>query len=376
MAKFTLTQNPWEQPVVSRELFAQATADEQLRYICQFGLLAPTSHNTVPQRFRLDADQMSVELLLDRKFVLAYSDRVGRQAVVGMGCVIESMVLAAAWYGWSAEVIYSDVPLEQLYPHVAGQERYVQVARVQFTQPAQEQQVDTELLKWPELLQERKVIRAEYDRTQTLSEALVAEVSAELQSRFPIVQLHVISGILSLRGLGKFQENADRFVMENQQFAHELGEWLLPNDEAVTPYAMRGIEFGFDDAFAQTVHAGLLGTQRLLPDQVAAFAKGGKVGVESSAAVAVLTVAHDDLLGRCEAGRAYLWMALRLWQEKFATAVHAGITEVDWVTTMFAASVLHTTRRPEMVFRIGKPKRQADWQRPHSRRPQLAAVVV
>ncbi len=373
MAQLTLAQNPWEQTLLARTEFLAAPPQLQLEYLCQFGIVAPTSHNSVPQRFKILPEQTAIELVLDRKFVLAYSDRVGRQAAVSMGCVVESIALAAEWYGWQTNCEYVPVTPTSVYPHVAGQERFAPVARLTFTNIADAVEADRE---WPRLLLERKVIRSEYDRTQVIPEAVLQHITLGTEQRFPAVQLHLITGTLSLRAFGKFQENADRFVMENQQFAHELGEWLLPNDETSTPYAMRGVEFGFDDAFAQTVHNGLLGKQRLLPDQVAAFAKGGKVGVESSAAVAVLTVAKDDQASRLEAGRAYLWAALELWHAGFATAVHAGITEVDWVTTMFAASMLHTSRRPEMVFRIGKPKREADWQRPHAKRPALADLMV
>ena len=289
-----------------------------------------------------------------------------------MGCVVESISLVDGWYGRSTKVQYLEVESQRLFPHVAGQERYVPVVQLSFAQVEHKQKQ----FNWPKLLLERKVVRAEYDRTQTLPEELQQSISATLTELFPKVQMHLLTGTLGLRALGKFQENADRFVMENRQFAQELGEWLLPNDEQTTPYAMRGIEFGLDDDFSRIIHDGLQGKHRLLPDQIASFAKGGKVGVESSAAVAVLTVAKDDMASRMEAGRAYMHASLLAWEAGFANAVHAGITEVDWVTTMFAASVLRTIRRPEVVFRMGKPKREADWQRPHAKRPALEKLVL
>ncbi len=372
-----MSHNPWDQVLLSLSSFQSLTTDQQLRYLITFAVLAPTSHNSIPQRFRVNDVTCEIECVLDRAFVLAQSDRVGRQAMVSMGCVIESLVLAAQWYGLESKVSYVELSAKSVYPLVEGQEQYISVARIHFhpTQSGQAEQV-AETLPWPEIMLSRKVIRSEYDRTQTLTSQHESTLHAVASQVSELVQVHTLTGTIMLRALGKFQEYADRFVMENQRFARELGDWLLPNNAPKPLYAMRGVEFGFDDKFALTVHQGLSGLQRLLPDQVAAFAKGGKVGIESSAAVAILTLARDDQEGRMEAGRAYLRLALWLWHEGFATAVHAGITEVDWVTTMFGASVLRTSRRPVVVFRIGKPKRSEDWQRPHSLRPPVSECLL
>jgi hypothetical protein len=56
--------------------------------------------------------------------------------------------------------------------------------------------------------------------------------------------------------------------------------------------------------------------------------------------------------------------------------VHAGIIEVPVVRRLLAGTLLHTTRRPMMIFRIGKPKRTQDGLRPHSVRPAIGDLVI
>ena len=51
---------------------------QQLTYIAWCGLLAPTSHNTVPQRFRIQPEAGAIEVWLDRQAVLTASDVAGR----------------------------------------------------------------------------------------------------------------------------------------------------------------------------------------------------------------------------------------------------------------------------------------------------------
>src|SRR6187397_1170771 len=92
--------------LVSAELKA-LSGRERLAYFAAWALLAPTSHNTVPQRFRLRPDENALEFWIDRNAVLPESDPDARQATVSLGCVLENAVLAAAAYGFSSEVALS-----------------------------------------------------------------------------------------------------------------------------------------------------------------------------------------------------------------------------------------------------------------------------
>ncbi|HKO91208.1 MAG TPA: hypothetical protein VJU61_08650, partial [Polyangiaceae bacterium] len=56
----------------------------QLRYLAAYNLLAPTSHNTVPQRFLFPSEGNAIEICLDREVVLGASDPSGRQASVSV----------------------------------------------------------------------------------------------------------------------------------------------------------------------------------------------------------------------------------------------------------------------------------------------------
>ena len=96
--------------------------------------------------------------------------------------------------------------------------------------------------------------------------------------------------------------------------------------------------------------------------------------MRSSSAVIVVTVHRDDLEHRLAAGRAFEEMALRLVMEGFALAMHAGITEVE-APNMALRGRLRTFQRPTVVFRVGKPLRQADAERSHAARPQLADAL-
>ncbi|HTV18593.1 MAG TPA: hypothetical protein VMG12_07985 [Polyangiaceae bacterium] len=373
----------WRVPLLSREQFmtlgrgGSAPAgeprwsNEQLRYLASFGLLAPSSHNSVPQRFRLAAAGGRIDVAIDRRAVLPASDPSGRQGLVSVGCCLTNLELAGAALGVGvrARVLpeaANALPLGAAEPAAASLVDVLSLELVRLGSPG----LDGE---WLSLLREHKVVRAEYDRRIPLPVALARRLGQVARDASPSVELHLLDDPSRLRALGRFQEQADRFVFEMGPFTRELGDWLLPND-VEAGVGMRGREFGFDDRFAEHVHQALR-AQSLLPDQLAGFAKGGRMGVESSSAVAVISVEQETPAAWIDAGRAAHRVSLECQREGFCSAYHASLTEVEWARQMLAASVLHTTRTPAVLLRIGKPKRPDDLARPHASRPPLNDVL-
>jgi hypothetical protein len=342
----------------------------QLAYLAWLDLLAPTTHNTVPQRLELDTDGGTLVVWLDRERVLPESDPVGRQALVSLGCGLANVELGAQAFGWEAEVEILPTPAERLRPARVGvvEDRTEPVARVRFRAggaPRGEAALRAMLT--------RKVVRAEFDDGVRLPEDLPASLAA-IVARHAGLELHLVCDPASLLFLGKFQELADTTVVNRDRFALELGAWMLEDDASAT-VGMRGREFGMSPEATRRMRQGLLRLAPLLPDEIAGFAKVGNVGMRSSSAVAVVTVEDDGTAMRVAAGRAYEEMAILLEERGFRTAMHAGITEVD-APNFALRGRLRTRRRPEVVFRIGRVLRAEDGTRAHSSRPHLRDVLV
>lgn len=343
----------------------------QLRYLCQYALLAPTSHNTIPERFRIDSDNQRVEIFLDRFFVLSESDPKGRQAMISIGAVMQHLRATAAYFGMSAEIDCEE--LTKNLAHVAPNDslRYARIATCSFHYiPTQSRQLHT-LAQ----IKARKNVRALYDKATLLPETIGDSIQ-EIAKQYSSLDVHVITNKLLKQDVAKFQEQADRFVLENQNFTRELGEWLLPNKDCSVPYAMRGSEFGFDDDYSQAIHDGLIGKTKLFADQIAGFAKGGKAGLESASAIVVITSTTDDPYAWLLAGQLYDEICLMLVSHSFVTAMHASLAEVDWANALFRTTVIKTAQRPLVILRIGRPADPATQARPHAVRPSLDQVLV
>lgn len=362
----------WHVPVLERAEFhalggATGLSREQLEYLARYGLLAPTTHNTVPQRFELSSEGV-MRIWLDRRLVLRESDASGRQAAVSLGCVIANVEGAARSVGLETRVVVEGTPLADIGPAVSHEPAIVPLATLHFSAAASPSTGPALL----HAMRTRKMVRAEFDGSPLPDQTLVglhAEVSAH-----PGLELHLVRDPPTLLFLGKFQELADSTVVNREGFARELGDWLLEN-QAPHDRGMRGREFGLSDEAARRFSHGLRGELQLLPDEVAGFAKAANIGIRSASAVAVIAVEHDDLALRISAGRAFEACALRLLQEGFVVSMHAGLTEVE-IPNLALRGRLRTRHRPTVVFRIGRVRRVGEGDRPHSARPTLADVLL
>ncbi len=344
----------------------------QLAYLGWLNLLAPTTHNTVPQRLELDVEGGSIIVWLDRERVLPESDPVGRQALVSIGCGIANVEMGARAFGWEADVEILATAPERLRPWslaAAGGHRLERVARVRFRRGSAAIDAEAAL----RAIVTRKVVRAEFDDRVKLDDDLPRALAA-IAARHAGIALHLVSDPASLLFLGKFQELADTTVVNRDRFALELGAWML-DDASAGAVGMRGREFGMSPDATQRMRNGLLRLAPLLPDEIAGFAKVGSVGMRSSSAVAVITVEDDTTALRVAAGRAYEEMTILLEERGFRTAMHAGITEVD-APNFALRGRLRTRWRPDVVFRIGRVLRAADGARPHASRPHLREVLL
>ena len=368
MTKETSILSLWNTHLLSLKEFNGIGSIDQLKYLCIFGSLAPTTHNTVPERYKIDLDSKSIQLFIDSDYILPASDKVGRQATISMGCVMENIMTAAKCYGLENNISFSKINIKDLVPR-NKQNKFHQLATITFTKSKKKLNIDR-----LEQMLSRKVLRAEYDPGKKIPSSLISHLK-NFSVDYADLNLKLINNKFALNAISKIQEIADRAVIERDAFAYEFGKWLIPNNDQSTPIGMRGYEFGFDDNFSKRVHLGLLRKTRLLPDEIAAFGSGGKIGIRSSPLLGVITTKKESVSSWINAGRLYESIALRLTKDHFYTAMHAGITEVKIVSRMMAA-LLKTRDIPLIIFRIGKPQILNDANRPHSSRPRLEDLII
>ena len=361
----------WRLSPLTRDQFKQLSLREKLLFLCKLGQLAPSSHNVQPWRFFLNESDFTIDIYLDRNFILPASDAAGRQSLVSIGCAVENMVIGASYLNGSprVEIVASKKKTFISYKiSVNTKGRYMHLVRFHYT-----------TTKPPLALEHlyksiftRKVMRAEYDLQRPLSFDIIKQLRATTDEK--ITKLHVITDAIRRFSVAEFQGQADGFVINSPRFSKELGAWLLPNDTNLS-LGMPGAGFGLQDNEATRLHHGLLGISMLEPEDGLKFALAGKLGMEKSPFNGCITIPKDNIAYWIKAGQSFERMFLILESHGISVAVHAGMIEVALVNRIFAAT-LGTLRRPAVLFRAGMVKNKKDKERPHSPRLSLENVLL
>src|SRR5680860_410707 len=77
---------------------------EQLKFLIRFVILAPSGHNGQPWNFFINKNTIS--LFVNEERSLPVSDPERRQLLIGFGCAIENLLIAADFYNFSYDIIY------------------------------------------------------------------------------------------------------------------------------------------------------------------------------------------------------------------------------------------------------------------------------
>jgi hypothetical protein len=351
----------------------QLLSRAQAQHLLEYSLLAPSTHNSVPQAYHFDVQAQRLELWLRRERVLPASDPDGREALISLGCAVENLNIAAGQYGiacrWQGA---SDLDWSGVSPRADSPP--VRVGWLDLAPgglPNDEAQQRATLGN----LLARRTLRAEFDGAERLPEDLKSQLedAASLESA---VQIAVFEATRDKFAWGKLDEAATKHKLEERAFQRELGQWLLPNEDQSSVRGMRGTEFGLDDRTTRELSSQLLGDTPMPVDQLAFLARGGRQGLCSAAAVCVLSARNDAPDTAVQIGRVFQRCALLASAAGLGCAVHTALCHVSHIRAMSRATLMRGGPPPTLVFRLGKPRHSADGKRPHASRPQLEELLL
>ena len=77
---------------------------EQIKFLLNYAILAPSTLNTQPWYFSLDKNKINVYADLDKKLTL--SDPKGRQLYISLGCCLFNLLVAADYFNFNTKVTY------------------------------------------------------------------------------------------------------------------------------------------------------------------------------------------------------------------------------------------------------------------------------
>lgn len=359
-------------PIYNNEQFGKLSLSEKLKYICLLGHLAPSTHNTQAWRFKINSDQLEIQVFIDKNMVLPESDKSGRQTAISIGCCLQNMIEGLNFFSWDFELVFRSIKKQEIFSNskLNKNKELVEVAKFKLNEFVKNK-IGSEVVFLQEIFQ-RKVMRAEFDSKHEVPQKMLKAIGlfcAEKRMDCKFIQKGIIKN-----SIAEFQGQADNFVINSKDFSKELGVWLLPNNTK-SFVGMPGVGFGLNNLQAERLHMSLLGKKALEPEDGLKFSTMGKIFLEKSPLVIALFSKKDEVEDWISSGMLLEKILLFLEKNGFSVAIHAAIVEVGLVNKIFSAT-LGTTKRLMALFRVGKVKNYEDLERPFSPRLPIESVII
>jgi nitroreductase len=311
----------------------------RLRFALRYAILAPSGHNGQPWLFRIDDDLLSVRA--DRSRALPAVDPHDRELLISCAAAAHLAEVALRHFGYQPAVELLPDPAD---PDLLATVRLGAPGDAPETRDLFDAVLARHSNRYP--YQARAVPAGQLAR-------LHAAAAAEGAWLEPITDRAGITAAADLIAEG------DRIKWREDVFRHELSERIIPN-RGQRRDGMPGYAFGLPGPLAHLAPAIVrrvdLGRLRARSDRALALA---------TPALAVIGTDQDNPAAWMAAGRAMSHVLLRAAADGLATSFLSQPIEVPQLRPLLA-SILHRDGHPQLLLRVGYPRRQA---RPAPRRP-------
>jgi hypothetical protein len=266
---------PWH--IDDSEFYELESFDDQMRFLLQYAVLAPSGHNTQPWAFRVTKD--GVEVFADYTRRLVVIDPADRELLMSVGAAITNFRAAAAHFGFDTSVLYERGPAEQ-----------VPVALISVCETCAP---DRNLAALFRAIPKRHTNRAPFDG-QPIDPRPLGRL-CDVIDRFP--------GTLRLflpHDTGRIAEmvdKGDRVQMSSPSFRAEIADWIRPDDPIHTD-GLRADALGIPSVLAGGA------TWLLRHFDASAWQAPRDRRLAESASALLLVTAEDDRVSLIRAGEA------------------------------------------------------------------------
>jgi Putative TM nitroreductase len=192
---------------------ASQSTEEKLKYLLNYAVLAPSSHNTQPWQFTIEND--TIYFKADRTRSLSIADPEGRELIISCGTALFNLRIALHHFGYAGKIItFPDPNLPDL------------LACIQLGNPIRESDEEHMLFK---AIQRRHTNRGyfeDWDVPESLLDWLKGDASAEG------VWMYKVKCNTKRQLIGDLVVQADHLQMENPDFRRELATWMRKGDSS------------------------------------------------------------------------------------------------------------------------------------------------
>ncbi len=296
---------------------------DQIFFLLNFAVLAPSSHNSQPWRFEVDENNILIYPEKSRR--LPESDKNDRQLYISLGCAIQNIFIAADYYGFSCTTKY-----------LLSNDCAAKITLIKDKEVGDKHHLIFSILT-------RTNNRNKYE-SQLPDSDFLQKIKAMEGER---VKLNVVTEKSEIDQVADIALDAGVAAMDDKNFRLELSQYVKPNTTK-SEIGMPGFGLGIPTPVSFIVPTILkwFNVNRLSRKQDEALLK------KHTPAFVVISTKEDQALDWIVAGQVYEKIALR--------AEHAGLKTAVWAAPIQIGEyyrdlqkVTKTDFRPQVFFRVG-----------------------
>ena len=181
---------------------------EQLRHLLRYTVLAPSTKNTQPWRFRVD--DWAVHIYADLSRWQEVADPEQRELHMSLGCALETLLIAAAYFEFDVFPVFFPDP-----------ERATHVVTVEFAR--------TGVIRTPEVERlfhavPRRVTNHKVFRPEPIPSDILADLASAAEA--PDLMVFLSDDEDTRRKVDWLNLEADRALFASAEYREEIGHWV------------------------------------------------------------------------------------------------------------------------------------------------------
>ncbi len=184
----------------------------KIKFLVRFGILAPSSHNTQPWKFRIKDN--TLELFADFSRRLPKSDEDGRMIYAALGCAISNIKIALDYYSLNFDIEYN---------RELGNSPEGYVAKITFRGKGDVRKYPAEFLY---ALMRRHSYRGRY-RSKSIPSRIFENIAKLNENDFE--KFDIIKELEKKEEIAQIMGRAMKNKMAKREFRWELAHWLRTN---------------------------------------------------------------------------------------------------------------------------------------------------
>ena len=306
------------------------TLEEKLKFVLNYAILAPSSHNTQPWLFKIDSGV--IYFYADRSRILPIADPDGRELIISCGAALFNLRIALHHFGYAGKI--------KTFPDSTDPDL---LATIELGDPIQEA-TDEKLLF--QAIQKRHTNRHDY-QDWDVPETLLKSLQKDAISEGAILQ--VVKSDIARANIAELVAQGDHLQMADANFRNELATWVRPSTSKShdgLPIYTHGIDEHWE--FATPLFALVLRTL----DMGQSVAERSRKLLQSSPAIVVLSTKFDKPADWLAAGQALQRVLLRSQVIKlFASFLNQPVQVPELRSQL--SKLLGDKGYPQVVLRLG-----------------------